>query len=79
MPHEFTEREDELEPQASGGHSVSPPRKRTAAGVLDPPFPPKKPLRPIPWIPLPVVIRFFAALILIGLALAMLMIFWKIL
>jgi hypothetical protein len=48
MPHEFIRREYEPEPQASGGRSGVPPGKHTAAGVLDPPFRPKNPLRPIP-------------------------------
>jgi hypothetical protein len=76
MPHEFTGREEELEPQAAGSRFGGPPRKHTATGVLDPPFPPKKPLRPIPAIP-HVFIRFFVILILVGLAVAMLATFWK--
>ena len=78
MAHEFIRREEELEPQASGGRSGVPPRKHTAVGVLDSPFPPKKPLRAIPTIPRSVVIRLFAALILVGLALVTLMMIWKI-
>jgi hypothetical protein len=77
MPHEFIRREEELEPQAAGSRFGGPPRKHTATGVLDPPFPPKKPLGPIPAIPRPLFIRFFAILILVGLAVAMLATFWK--
>ena len=43
MAYEFTENEHEFEPQASSARGGSPPRKVTGAGVLDPPFPPKRP------------------------------------
>jgi hypothetical protein len=79
MAHEFIRREEEPEPQASGGRSGGPPHKHTAVGVLDPPFPPKKPLRPIPPISRSTLIRLFAVVIILSLALAMLMMFWKIL
>jgi hypothetical protein len=36
MPHQFTEYEDEPQPQSSSRRSGGPPRKRTGAGVLDP-------------------------------------------
>jgi hypothetical protein len=66
MPYEFTDREYELEPQASSSRGGLPPRKITGVGVLDPPVPPRKqpgPLTPIPasWLK-----RIFAAIILIS-------------
>lgn len=79
MAYEFIPREEEPEPQASGSRSGGPPHKHSAVGVLDPPFPPKKPLRPIPTIPRSALIRFFVALILVGLAFVALMMFWKLL
>ena len=79
MPYEFIEREDELEPQAAGGHRGSPPSKYTAAGVLDPPFPPKKPLRPIPALLRSPLFRVIVVVILAGLALMALLTFFKIL
>jgi hypothetical protein len=79
MPHEFISREEEPDPQAAGGRSVGPPRKHIAAGVLDPPFPPKKPLEPIPAAPRSTLVRIFVILILVGLLLAALLMIWKIL
>jgi len=79
MPDEFIEREDELEPQAAGGHRGGPPRKHTLAGVLDPPFPPKKPLGPIPALLRSPLFRIFVIVILAGLALMALLTFFKIL
>ena len=64
MPHEFTEWEQELEPQASSGRSGIPPRKFTGTGVLDPPVPPKRPIGPIPRIPASLVLRVLAGLVL---------------
>jgi hypothetical protein len=68
MPHEFTGRDYEPEPQASSSRGGVPPRKITCVGVLDPPAPPKKqpgPLTPIPasWLK-----RAIAVIILIGIA-----------
>ena len=64
MPYEFAENEYELDPQASSARGGGPPRKRTGIGVLDPPFPPKRPPGAIPtrllW-------RMAAALLLAGL------------
>jgi hypothetical protein len=51
MAYEFTQWEQEPEPQASSGRSGGPPRKSPGIGVLDPPFPPKKPVGPIPRAP----------------------------
>jgi hypothetical protein len=78
MPYEFIEREDELEPQAAGGHLGGPPSKYTAAAVLDPPFPPKKPLGPIPALLRSPLFRVFVIAILAGLALMALLTFFKI-
>lgn len=79
MAHEFIRHEEEPEPQASGSRSGGPPHKHIAIGVLDPPFPPKKPLRPIPPISRSALIRLFAVVIIVGVALVILMMFWKIL
>jgi hypothetical protein len=79
MAHEFIPREVEPEPQTAGSRYGGPPRKQTGVDVLDPPFPPKKPLRPIPWIPRSAIARFLAVVILTGLAVATLAIVWKML
>ena len=68
MPYEFTNNEFELEPEASSSRGGFPPRKNTAAGVLDPPFPPKRPPGPIPGARTPMVFRILAGLLLAGLA-----------
>jgi len=67
---EFGENEFELEPEASSARGGFPPWKNTAAGVLDPPFPPKRPPGPIPAARVPLVFRILAALLLAGLAIA---------
>ena len=76
MAHEFTPDEREPEAEAAGSRYGGPPRRYTAAGVLDPPVPPKKPIPPTPAIPRPV-IKWLAAAILLGLALSALMMFLK--
>ena len=68
MPYEFTEWEEDPEPQTSSARSGCPPRKHTGIGILDPPGPPKEPLGFIPAIPWSSVMRGFALLILLGLA-----------
>ncbi|HXN96165.1 MAG TPA: hypothetical protein VN879_16785 [Candidatus Acidoferrales bacterium] len=68
MPYDFAENEFELDPQASSARGGGPPRKRTGIGVLDPPFPPKRPPGPIPTVPSSLLIRIFAGLLLAGLA-----------
>ena len=78
MAHEFIPREEEPEAKASGNRMGGPPHKRTAAGVLDPPFPPKKPPEQIPAIPRSTLIRLFVVLILLGLAAVALMTVWKV-
>jgi hypothetical protein len=77
MPHEFIRREEDLEPQAAGSRSGRPPSKRVAAGVLDPPVPPRKPLHSIPEIYPSVLFRVLAALILVGMAIAVVAMFSK--
>lgn len=71
MPYEFAENEDGLDPLAASARSVGPPRKFTRIGIVDPPFPPKKPLDPIPSIPLPGWLRGFTGLLLFAIAVAL--------
>jgi hypothetical protein len=66
MPYEFNERQEELEPNAGGSRLGAPPRKYTGAAVLDPPVPPRKPLSPIPSIPVSALLKIFVVLILLG-------------
>jgi hypothetical protein len=66
VAYEFTENEHEFEPQASSARGGGPPRKLTGAGVLDPPFPPKRPPGPIG------PVRVLAGLLLAALAAAIL-------
>jgi hypothetical protein len=77
MAHEFIPHEQEPEPQASGSRLGGPPRKHTAAGVLDPPFRPKKPVPPTPAIPLSAIFRLFVILILVSLAVSVMLMLWK--
>ncbi len=76
MPYAFEHHDEELEPEAGGSRLGGPPRKHTAAGVLDPPVPPRKPPSPIPTIPRPL-LRILAILILLGLAAGIIVYFWK--
>jgi len=76
MVYEFTPDEQEPEAEAAGSRYGGPPRRYTAAGVLDPPVPPKKPIPPTPAIPRHV-IKWLAAMILLGLAFSALMMFLK--
>jgi hypothetical protein len=64
MPYEFTEYEREPEPRASSGRAASPPHKLTAAGVLDPPFSPKRSPGPLASIPAKWWLRAFAGIVL---------------
>lgn len=73
MPYEFAENEFELEPEASSARSGGPPRKLTGVGVLDPPFPPKRPPGPIPTVPSSLLFRIVAGFVLAGLAAALLL------
>ena len=68
MPYDFAENEYELEPQASSAYGGGPPRKRAGIGVLDPPFPPKRPPGPIPTFPTSLLFRIFAGLLLAAFA-----------
>lgn len=72
MPYEFTEREYELETQASSSRGGHPPRKITGVGILDPSVPSKRhdPLLPLP-ISAPVFLRFVAGIILVGILVGM--------
>jgi hypothetical protein len=70
--YEFTEYEQEPEPQASSAQGGGPPSRFTAAGVLDPPVPPKRPPGPIPTTPASLMFRILAGLLLAGLAAAIL-------
>ena len=72
MPYEFAENEFELGPQASATRGGGPPHKRTGIGVLDP-FPPKRPPGPIPAAPTSLFWLMAAALLLAGLAAAILL------
>jgi len=71
MPHDFSEYEPELEPQASSARGGGPPRKFTGIGVLDPPRPPKRPLGPIPSSPTSLLWRIAATLLLAVIAVMM--------
>jgi hypothetical protein len=77
MPYEFRRHEEELEPEAGGSRLGGPPHKHTAAGVLDPPVPPRKPPSPIPAIPPSVIVKIFAVLILLGVGAAVVFMFLK--
>jgi hypothetical protein len=68
MQHQFTEYEDEPQPQSWLGRSGGPPRKHIGVGVLDPPVPPRRPTPQLATPPRPWVIRGFALLILAALA-----------
>jgi hypothetical protein len=71
VPYDFAENEYELGPQAYSARGGGPPRKQTGIGVLDSPFPPKRPPGPVPAIPSSLLFRIFAGLILAGLAVAL--------
>lgn len=76
MAYQFVEWEHELEPQASMGRWGGPPRKSTLAGVIDAPTPPKRPIGPLSSIPISIVLRVCAMILLAGvLASIMLMLF----
>ena len=70
MPHDFAENEYELDPQAFSARGGGPPRKRIGVGVLDPPFPPKRPPGPVPGVPASLLFRILAGLLVAGLAAA---------
>lgn len=66
VPYDFAEDEFELEPQACSAKAGGPPRKLSGIGVLDPPFPPKRPPGPVPSIPSSLFMRILAGLLLAG-------------
>jgi len=72
VPYDLAENEYELDPQASSARGGGPPRKLTGTGVLDPPFPPKRPPGSIPTVPSSLLFRIFAGLLLAGLAVTIL-------
>jgi hypothetical protein len=76
MPHEFAEWEHVPEAQTSSGRSGIPPRKFTAAGVLDPPVPPKRPVGSIPGIPASLLLRVFAGIALAAIIGSVVLIFF---
>lgn len=73
MPYEHTDREYEPEPQASSSRGGVPPRKIAGVGVLDPPVPPKRQPGPLTPLPASLLIRIFAVIILVGVAIAVAM------
>jgi hypothetical protein len=68
VPYDFAENEFELEAETSSARGGGPPRKLTGVGVLDPPFPPKRPPGPIPAVPSSLLFRIVAALLIAGIA-----------
>ena len=78
MGYNFADYEDELEPRASSARSGGPPRKHSGIGILDPPFPPKRPPGPIPTTPTPLLFRVFAGLVLVGLAAVILYLLFRV-
>lgn len=73
MPYDFSESEFELEPQACSARGGGPPRKSSGIGILDPPFPPKRPPGPIPSVPSSLFVRILAGLLLAGVVIAALL------
>ena len=73
MPYDFPESEFELTSQASSARGGGPPRKLTGIGILDPPFPPKRPPGPIPSVPSSLFVRILAGLLLTGVVIATLL------
>jgi len=74
MPYEFNEWEHEPETQTSSARGGGPPRKMTGVGLLDPTVPPKRqgPLLPIS---AAMLMRIFAAIILVGLLVGIFLLF----
>src|SRR6266404_7620116 len=75
VPYDFAENEYELDPQASSVRG-GPPRKLTGTGVVDPPFPPKRPPGPIPTAPSSLLFRILAGLLLAGIAVMTFFLLW---
>jgi hypothetical protein len=74
MPHEFSEWEHEPETQTSSSRSGGPPRKTTGVGLLDSAVPPKR-QRPLFPISAAMLMRIFAAIILLGMLVGMFLLF----
>jgi hypothetical protein len=74
MPYEFSEWEHEPETQTSSSRSGGPPRKMAGIGLLDSTVPPKRqgPLLPIS---ATMLLRIFAAIILVGMLVSMFLLF----
>ncbi len=72
MPYEFSEWEQEPETQTSSSHGGGPPRKTTGVGLLDPALPPRQqgPLFPIS---ATMFLRIFAAILLVGMLVGILL------
>jgi hypothetical protein len=68
VPYNFGENEYEMDPLASSARGGGPPRKFAGIGVVDPPFPPKRPNGAVPAVPSSLLIRVLAGLILTGIA-----------
>jgi hypothetical protein len=78
MPHEFKAFEREPQTQAGGSRRGVPPRKNTAAGVLDPPRAPQRWWArwvPLSNIPRPTM-KLLAAVVLLGFVLSALALLW---
>jgi len=73
VPYDFSESEFELEPQASSARGGGPPRKLSGIGILDAPFPPKRPPGPIPSVPSSLLVRILVGLLLAGVVIATLL------
>lgn len=76
MPYEFAENEFELEPAASSSREGGPPRKFTDVDVLDSPVPPRRPPGPIPAAPSSLFFRVVGGLLLVGLSVGILLLFF---
>ena len=72
MAYEFREFEYEPETQASSAHGGLPPGLWTAAGILDPPMPPRRPPGPIRLFPMARVPRIIGAILLAAIGALML-------
>jgi hypothetical protein len=77
MPYEFQEWESEPKAQASSARGGVPPRKLTGVGVLDPLVPPRRPPGPLAALPASFLLRLFAALILAGIAVFIVLVLFR--
>ena len=74
MPYEFGEWEHEPETQTTSSRGGGPPRKTTGVGLLDSAVPPKR-QRPFFPISAAMLLRIFAAIILLGMLVGMFLLF----